>query len=747
MLSIRQNIVLWILLLVQIASNTLAGEYTDLAGYIKIPFPKLKITEAWLIRNENIKIPEHLHGKAVSILGTLENKTLISDENNIVYEVYGVLNGDYSYYEEKYNPYTYWSLEEFANKEDIEFPQFEILGLPQFNPFAGKLKRYSGGGGGFDFRGIKNALTVLSSDDWEKSNLEVTPEGVPMATFTIPIRIKNETDSIIKDFSATFYLIGSDGKKHYSKDNILIKEILPQKEVRIHIKARAPADDFSIPVFESSEDKLILDNPFGEYKWEEEALNRKTYESLEYIEEKLTKMLKYTSTKEGYNRILSKISFLWIRMGKYMNALSIIDKLQKEKIDQNTKNFLALQEIIALIKSHKLKSALMELNATNEEVMPLSYKDYLIRCCLRQIEKEEALNSAKMTERNKKYFDTITFLQNKCQNKFKINTIVTLFPKEIDVKHQVIRMYATQGQYEEAIELYAADKIDDAERLLIYLLENKAEEMAFRHNRCFKLGPAVLDLLGKVYLEKEEIDAAMDCFRKMYEFYRYDYFMGPWDGEMYYGGPGGAEGLESQLRVLVRGMEYKPGRTIWIRLPSEPDYGTVVSIAHLLIKEFDGVRCICWEFCPNYEEIGAFYLLKYLEDKNASSETWEREIRKAIDNTKNQYLQADLLIKLGKKYEDSFKIDNAVRVYKEVANRYRDLYYISEGDGEFRVYPLEALKAILEIYQNTGYSEPYIQKVKNEMHNVYERIQNLMKQGRYMDYELKQLEKLFQIEK
>ena len=364
------------------ASYTLAQEKTELAGYVKVPFPKLKITEEWINRNKEIKLPEESHGKIVSILGTEEGKTLIATDENIVYEINGVLKGDYSEYEERYNNWKNrgW-MGHYFKTEPIELPSFESLALPPFSSFLGTIKGSGSVLYTFKYNEQFDAIHLIWENNWNTDKLEINPKGTILATYTFPLQIKNRTPLIIYNYSLEFYLEDSKGERYYPKPDkllplkfipIQIEQFLPEQSVHLNLKIKAPADDFSLnPYIDDGQFRRRLSKPIGYYNWEEEALKRTSFPAKEILRN-LIEYLKYTSTKKGYDKILAKISFPLMRIEQYKDALCIVNKLLKENTI-NSKNFVKLQKNIAFIKLHNLKSAVIELSIADKDIMPISY--------------------------------------------------------------------------------------------------------------------------------------------------------------------------------------------------------------------------------------------------------------------------------------------------------------------------------------------------------------------------------------
>lgn len=281
-----------------------------------------------------------------------------------------------------------------------------------------------------------------------------------------------------------------------------------------------------------------------------------------------------------------------------------------------------------------------------------------------------------------------------------------------DVQQLIQYFTSVQGQYDEIRRLYLSKRYDRARKLLIRILEEAPDGQVsfYQDGNYFKLAPAALDMLGKISLKEGDISAAMDYFRKMVE-YGDDFFLGPVDGEGFYGGPAAAQGIAEQM---------------WVLTNVEPDYDAAMELAYLLIERYDGVVKPCIEFCGNYEQAAAYGIMECLRKKNASLEEWETEFRKIISMTKNMHLQANLLLTLGRKSTEFGDATHAIQIYREVIQQHPELYLSSEAEVYLRVYSLEAFEKLIEIYKDQGDSEEQIRKTEEEMKEHYEKIHQVL---------------------
>ncbi len=306
------------------------------------------------------------------------------------------------------------------------------------------------------------------------------------------------------------------------------------------------------------------------------------------------------------------------------------------------------------------------------------------------------------------------------------------FESRTEIQQLIQYFTSAQGQYDHARGLYGGQQYDQAKPILQRLVEESPNEIIslFKYEEPydtrFKVAPAALDMLGKIYLKEQNIPAAMNVFQSMIELSD-TFFLGPIKGESLYGGPSEAEGILSQLIILMNKDELRDmiGNQ---EFSITPDYATAIELIHLLIKKYDGIVQTCSEFCPKYEEITAVNLIFALEKMNSTLETWEREVRKIQTLTKNTALSAHLLLILGKKNAEHSDMAHAIEIYEEVIARYPDSYRLDEVAG-FRVYALEAFEQKLHIYQTQKGTAEKLKQVRSQMRDHYQRIRQMLKGG------------------
>lgn len=306
------------------------------------------------------------------------------------------------------------------------------------------------------------------------------------------------------------------------------------------------------------------------------------------------------------------------------------------------------------------------------------------------------------------------------------------FESRTEIQQLIQYFTSAQGQYDHARGLYGGQQYDQAKPILQRLVEESPNEIIslFKYEEPydtrFKVAPAALDMLGKIYLKEQNIPAAMNVFQSMIELSD-TFFLGPIKGESLYGGPSEAEGILSQLMILMNKDQLRDliGNQ---EFSITPDYATAIELIHLLVKKYDGIVQPCYEFCPKYEEIAAVNLIFALEKMNSTLETWEREVRKIQTLTKNTALSAHLLLILGKKNAEHSDMAHAIEIYEEVIARYPDSYRLDEVAG-FRVYALEAFEQKLHIYQTQKGTAEKLKQVRSQMRDHYQRIRQMLKGG------------------
>jgi tetratricopeptide (TPR) repeat protein len=722
-----------------------ATEQISAANYIMVQMPKLKITETWLKENPHAKIPKNLYRQTVSVINLSTDTTLLQTAAGDIISVNCMIEGNYSELESEYNLQgkTYLKNKFRANTATTIF--FDSLRLPAFNSFQGTFPDKGRSGQGFPFMGTINAIEIFTGTNWTKKIKQLGFDGKGTAYFTIPFGLSNHTQKSIVDFKPHIYLEDRNGNRYYPVPNrpeqyFDAPELQSWVEVQFNIQIEAPADDFFLrPVVETDEGRILLSNPFGNYDWESKALEKEySYVTVDEIISKLINCLQYASTKNGYNRLLSRISLIWLKTGRYADALSVIDRLLSSKIldiaEYSAEEIASIkrQHIVALFKTYKFRSALFELSTIEENIIPKDYNDYLIRSCLRQIEIEADIKRAK--QKGVEFIVAMGRARDYSRTQFDAVVIATPFVEDAKLLERLASMESIQGQYEEAVLRYFEKQYADAKALLMKLAEASNEQTVSLRDNTFKVVPAALDLIGRIYLNEGDISKAMEYFKRM-EAFPNDIFIGPPYGEGSYGGPAGAEGMCQQIKLLMYPNEWSHSEDF------KPDYEAAIELAHSLISKYDGVSSLCWEGCSSYNEIGAYYIIECLKIMKAPLSRWETEIRRVIKFTKSDYLSAEILLKLAKKNMESNNMAGANKLYKEVIEKYS---YLSPVDGvydDFRVYSLDAYLGSMDIAMKQKDLKKY-EAIKKKAVKIYDETSKkyIMKKDEYL---VKELEKQY----
>jgi hypothetical protein len=416
----------------------------------------------------------------------------------------------------------------------------------------------------------------------------------------------------------------------------------------------------------------------------------------------------------GYNKTLSYLSFSCLKHEEYGRALTIIDHIISGNPDIETLDFIRFQRIIALLNLGQLKAALKEIaNYDNNKFLSAEYKDYLIRSCLRQVEREDALQEAVNNPANKSYSDRFVELKTIIQDDFKAKTIISLFASKNDAMN---KLSAAQAMYEEAKQHYLNEDYFDAKPLLLELLKTCHDQYVSSQETTFKAGPAVLDMLGNIHLKEKDAASAMECFKTMVTVYQNDVYVGPEEGAFVYGGPAGAEGLLFQIEILSNNRYFTEIDNL------HTDYEQAIKLSHELISKYDGQSPIYYEGGPKYEELGAGSIAECLKQLNASSEKWKKEIFQILKETKNDKVCVNLLLTLGNICKQQKDNSTAIDVYSKIINKYGHSYYTNlEALPGFAVPSFEAFKQLSELLKQEGRIGE-TKKIQINIDNIYQEL-------------------------
>ncbi len=685
-----------------------------------LPLPKLKLTEEWLKQLQKYNLPNASRGQLISILGILEGKTFIADSNYVVHEIETSLSADYSQYLNTFSGADKKQIDEFfaKNPETVSIPTENPQTIHVFSSYTGPINVSTKNSPNIR----KEGFTFLNSSDWnftslwEKNDLSLDSSGNTLATYSIPCILRQFSSLVDKKELPKFYLAGVDGRKYYAPDEeinaaLLSKQLLNCRELQFKMKIKAPADDFTLNLF--IEDRVW--NPpasliIGFDPLDENNLESKDIRELEELNERYLKYLPFNSSKRGHNRILGKISAIQLLLGKYPEALAIINRLTKEipgkDIEEETANFVYLQKIVALVKLRALKAAILELNKADDKKIPRDYQHYLIKNMLLQLEKQESSAFALANPQNSPLKEKLELLKEISWNEFLSQVVIT--PLVTEDLHRKIRTPLTaQEMWDTAYRLYIRKQYPQAQSILHAILASKPDDMVVIADRDgkFKAGLEALDMLVNIYRNENNNPEALKYAQRMIDKYCYDQFYTIADGVPIYSGPGGAIGLNYQIDILTNNSERDGG----------VDYATVFKLAHTLIKKFDGVLMPCYEYCASYEDFVGDFIKNYLERKNATLTEWKKEIKEIVSETKNKPLQANLLLFLGQKCMALGDTPYAIQMYNEVFENYNETYVIPmDGFCFLQIFFIDAFEELAKIYKDKPEVEQLRIKLKTK---------------------------------
>lgn len=744
-----QSVVRMAFLIYLLNGGAYAKESTDRSGYIMAQMPKLKITQGWLVEKCSVVIPKDLYGQTVSIIRPSADKTFLLTAAGDIVQVDGKIEGNYCEYESHYDRQGRDSLKNTFLFKPSNIRPFQSLNLPPPYPFQGPIPLNANMGRTSYIIQRGNACVYVDYNNvqWSKKIKHLDLEGNGTAIFTIQITMSNRSKAAFGNLKARIYLQDRYGNKYYPISDkpeqfFDITEFNRGQDFQTVIRVEAPADEFSLcPVIEYDTVRVVHHAyVFGYRDWEQDALNRFEYldPTVETIVPNLINCLKYTSTSNGYDRVLSKISFVWLRLGRYADALSILNTLLNEKMPSVTgqnvplKSFLLHQQLYCLIRMHEYESAAHALLSANENEIPKEYCDYLTRNCLRQIEIEADLERAKA--KLAELGIAIDEARNFSRERFDALVFVSPYSEDTRSMEKLANMKTIQGRYDEAVSRYHSGQFDGAIPLLKNLAGESPREQVTYESSSFKVVPAALDLLGRSYWKKGDVPHALACFKQMEQFPN-DTIIGPVYGEGAYGGPAGAEGMHMQIQVLTSSHSSSTQEDL------NSNREAAIAVAHSLINKYRGITFLCWEGCSTYDEIGAYYITECLTEMKAPLARQEEEIRWIAKVSKNDRLSAKELLHLAKRIMVAGDAAGADRIYSEVIEKYSSLMPSDDPYEDFQVYSLDAYLGLLDIAKKQKDVERY-DTLKLQAIEIYNRMEKKCLMEKDVDH-IRELEKRY----
>lgn len=689
--------------------------------YPSVGFPKAFIDDKYISENSLQEAGLNpLSGSTVTLVSLGDGKTNVIGVAGQMVTVEKEIPGHFSEYEASLSAGGLPAEIAKANSVEYNVPKLDAIGVQPFT-LRSEIVWDTGPGGMHDiaYKGEKAAIFVSEDDKWQKKLLS---NG--MALFIIKMNFTSRKYLGIKDFPLNCSLRSANGQlypalepdagflskirsKLSGKDNKTPQEcdhaiskitLKPFGKSSGIVCVIAPADDFSLatyfggPIYETGYKDDFKPGP----KWKDQF----PFHSQADFEEKLIAkyLLRANSslTKSGYNTNLSIASYLYYKTENSAASLAIVEKLLSDGYSSGDIP-LKLLKVLNLIKLKQLGSAVNLLQSADTAGTSEIYRKYLLSSCLRELEVLAAVEKASVAGE----------LLGEVSASFLRKTELTP-----DVDESLILRITTKAevsderQFHDALEYY---RNSDFPKAILIL-----EHLASKNFKGSSLGPAVLDALGGAYLQIQEPQKAIAAFKRMEDDYPTEEFVGPSDGEGYYAGPGRAIGLKNQLYVYAA-----PGyRAGWEYLI--PDCQKVIEVSKKLITQYPGVIAKCYEGCGTYSDRAIAMTKECL----MRGKTPTKEIEEKIGELLRLVTKEDGLIVrtktfLAKRYQSENNYEAAIRLFREVVNKYPESHLIDEMDGVVEFYGLDALAAIIDMRRSQGARAAEIEKIQKEFEKLY----------------------------
>ena len=692
-------------------SIAFASDFVPTGNRIRVPMPRVKITDEYVAEHAGIKIPSYLKGQTLGIVAVSSSSTLAITDNGELIQIAGIITGNESQYESEYEiKKETWEL---LKTNPVKVPPFESLNIPAFRPFFGTYKSSGGSGGGFPYPKGSSGIDITGQTAWIKRGIRPGANGVLVSIYTIPIEFFNRTPKDIADFAPYIYLEDRQGHKYYPdpqnpKAVFPVPKLPARKQTTINVLIEAPADDFYLrPKVETKDHSLYLGIPVGPYDWESKALDKSYgYPTAQEIEQKLFECLSYASTKKGYARILANLSFLWLRTGRYDDSLAVIEKLlntfyvNQPNISEEGL-FIKRQRLVALIKSRQYKAAIAELREVDDKIVPADYREYLMRNCLRQAETEDIIEQA--AQNPGKYASDLTDAKKRSQTLFDAEVIVTPYVADAQLLDRLERLDTLQGQYDEARARYADGQYADAKALLSKLADSPHGSTVTLGGNVFQVAPAVLDMLGRIYIRENNIPQAMESFKRM-EAFPNDVFYGPVDGEGSYGGPAGAQALAYQMQIYGADQYFYANRAY-------RDCRKVLDLAKRMAQNYGSMMKPCWEGCESYGDFAAIVV-----DHCLKGDAYSAQLQ---DEAMEYFVQQPGLNVFRRQWIDYLRgqvpnYPDGIKYLKDKAEKFKGSIYSNESNQTARYFSIEALETAIEVLSKNKSPDTEILGIKEQ---------------------------------
>jgi len=605
-------------------------------------------------------------------------------------------------------------------------PGLDVIGIQAFTPRT-EIVWDTGPGGmrTIPYKGEKDAVFVSEDDKWQKKLLS---DG--MALFIIKFNFTSRKYFEIKGFPLNYSLRSVDGQLYpgLEPDAGVISKIrstlsgqsrkIPQEcenaISRISLKpfgkgsgtvcVIAPADDFSLV---SHFGGAIPDTGYKDDfkpgpRWKQQF---PFHSQPDFEEETIAKYLlraRSALTIAGYNKNLGILSYLYYKTGNYEASLAIAEHLLAGGYSSGDIP-LKLLKVLSLIQLNHLGPAVNSLQSAGEVGATELYRRYLLSSCIRAMEVLSAIDRTSSADE----------LREKVLAAFLRSTELTPDVDDDLISRITAKVEVSDEQrFHDAREYYRNYDFPKA----IHMLES----LASKDFKGSSLGPAILDALGGAYLYVKEPEKALAAYKRMEEEYPTEEFVGPSDGEGYYAGPGRAEGLKNQLYVYAA-----PGwRAGWEYLT--PNCAKAIEVSKKLIVHYPGVIAKCYEGCGTYSDRAITMTKECLMREKTPTKEIEAKITELLRLvTKEDGLIVRTKSFLAKRYQSEGNYDSAVRLFREVVNKYPESHLIDEMDGVVEFYGLDALGAIIDMRRSQGANATEIEKIQKEFASLYNRFSDI----------------------
>jgi tetratricopeptide (TPR) repeat protein len=605
------------------------------------------------------------------------------------------------------------------------------------------------------FISMKSGSTYISLATWnDKRGIRVTVDGIwqkkllsdGMAIYITKLSFFNKKSFQIKELPLNYSLRSETGQiypaiksdsglfskirsKFFGQNDNIPKEcknsisdvsLTPFEKSNEIACIIAPADDFSLSAYFGGPVQEIRHKPEFQpgANWKKQFPFSYMYNDNEKILSKYLNRVKASLTKEGYNKNLSILSYIYFKLGNHNDSLIISEHLLNTNYTSKIIP-LKLLKVLNLIYLNRLASAIIAIHSDKDLGVPGIYRQYLINSCL-QI--AELLDEAARVDLKADFRARI----------YKAFLRLTKLTPDVDDKiiAQIKRTILSQEQqFQEAFLNFKNQNYYKARMILEFL--------ASQNIRGKSLGPTILDLLARTYELEKEYSKALDTYKKMERDYPEEEAIDPFAEGLHYCGPGGAKGLRGQLIIYV--VPY------WKQYMADlkPDCNKALETAERLIMKYPGIIDKRSNGYGTYSDLAIFLCKTCLIKTSTSTVKIEEKITKLLNLVTKE---DDLIVKtkafLAKKYQNENDYMPATRIYREIVKKFPKEYITNDMKGKIEFYGLDALVAIMEMQYLQNFDVNEINKTRKEFKVLYKSFQN--KTGKkFPDYLKMQMKKKY----